>query len=1394
MADNDKSEAPVEVPPEGAFGTYQFTPESWSEALASSNMPDLAAAVVDILQPSYSTGDASFDYESLRNGTSPWLRKYGPALVAGYRKGQGINNEQILGAFTNARQYTPNYQLGQLGPLFDSAKENLLQAGTGTAGFGAGFKYGYRATPGPWWAKILGGAAAGTGASIPAVEIGKAIDETLFGPKYIYLPKDQSMANAGETLAYGVSGVPLLRMFPKEAGNLAASRLLSAYNRVAEAGAPGTAAASLEAKYLARQLNLPTNLFKRAVRGEKAPGFTRLGSTLEGGVASAGSAIREKPIRTTAAELATAGASAGGAYMATEIAPGEAVPRLLGETVGAIFPALTFRATLAAGEGIAKGTSFGWKYATDSGYRKRLQEAGRSAAERRMGLSPKNAARVYEAFALASQKFPGESPNLADTDQFNLFLKDLGEYLVDENGAPLELKDLGDVGPEEILKQLEKAATRVVLDEDGKPLAQQPSAALRLSMDRKKGARALGALQEAFDNLSSSFEAQGKQASAAWLKGAQAYLEASRFEGSSEALREAAAIAMAVFEADITRQINDEVGKLVTATQKVVGDVDNLTDSQAERLNQNLYTILERIAGKTKAVEKTLWEAVEDLPVTEFFDADGNQLQIPNVLLALDTPLSEGGTKTATATARGALERVLGREFFEDMDNFRAAVTGVAPVTQGPNVKATNAFVTALEKAEGTRGLSAYEKMRDQLGITEEVSEANIDLLADAEERILRGAKYRSPAENKATREASRLFKLARESMIAQKNRVGQPAPAAVTADPITYGKLQELRSAILAKRRELVNGTGQNKGPVIKALGNLEKAILADIQNNPDTSNDAYNLARSFTAGRGTAFAKGVLDDIYASVGQEASRMDAGQLLDFIRGSGNSSDVRNLRLLQRLSEWVASPLEEIGPERGIVQSIIDSTVIPDAATEGKSIIDATTDIYRNIFLKIVDMKEVADPSNPGEVISYPVVNGTKLANFKKSLVAEQLYELIPGLKQQLADSQTAQAGVDSIKDLTKAADVDPVMQAMSSMLGSESPEIAISKALNGPKPVDTMNRLLRTLTNDIFIGDIGKLTGMRIYPDQVREGLRKAILNFASVKAGGIGETMQPGNARRLYSVLFEPVPRADEKFILGSWMLKNDLITPEHLGGIKKNLQEFMAVEDAAAKSTDALQETLTTKPSGAKLFQTKMLGLLAGSATYSKGTEVLEKMGLINRSRLTGSLAAQSAGSEQAQNLLIRIPEMHRLKLQAEYLNDPAMLARMLLVGRTKAQNDSTLKRIGSFITGKGIRFFQQRVPYGIREMQEEDQPPKRYVPPSQQEAPDQRSSVRPPAVPTRTVAAAQQPPIPPRPAPTPAPPSVASAPASPETRQRYAALFPNDPASSMIRSQGIGGLLG
>ena len=104
---------------------------------------------------------------------------------------------------------------------------------------------------------------------------------------------------------------------------------------------------------------------------------------------------------------------------------------------------------------------------------------------------------------------------------------------------------------------------------------------------------------------------------------------------------------------------------------------------------------------------------------------------------------------------------------------------------------------------------------------------------------------------------------------------------------------------------------------------------------------------------------------------------------------------------------------------------------------------------------------------------------------------------------------------------------------------------------------------------------------------------------------------------------------------------------------------------------------------------------------------------------------------------------------------------------------------------------VRLKERLDPYGRKE------PINNPGVPTPTYTPGPQGSVRPPAVPTRTVAAAQQPRIPPRPAPTPVPQSVASAPtqapASPE-RLKYAALFPNDPTSSMIRQQGIESLLG
>ena len=167
-------------------------------------------------------------------------------------------------------------------------------------------------------------------------------------------------------------------------------------------------------------------------------------------------------------------------------------------------------------------------------------------------------------------------------------------------------------------------------------------------------------------------------------------------------------------------------------------------------------------------------------------------------------------------------------------------------------------------------------------------------------------------------------------------------------------------------------------------------------------------------------------------------------------------------------------------------------------------------------------------------------------------------------------------------------------------------------------------------------------------------------------------------------------------------------------------------------------------------------------------------------------------------QAQNLLFRMPEAARIRAMTEILNDPRALALMLMEQRTLAQQKSATSKINEFLVGGGLNFISRRAPYAERaisgEIEESDagtpqpetteQPtvgPVSSVAPTAMPAP-QPVPAQPVAPPPTTTLASATPPPPPPAAP------------GPVDRQRYAAMFPGDIASSMIRQQGIGSLMG
>ena len=169
----------------------------------------------------------------------------------------------------------------------------------------------------------------------------------------------------------------------------------------------------------------------------------------------------------------------------------------------------------------------------------------------------------------------------------------------------------------------------------------------------------------------------------------------------------------------------------------------------------------------------------------------------------------------------------------------------------------------------------------------------------------------------------------------------------------------------------------------------------------------------------------------------------------------------------------------------------------------------------------------------------------------------------------------------------------------------------------------------------------------------------------------------------------------------------------------------------------------------------------------------------------------MIAAEAGSEAVVNFLLRGPEKMRVQQMSQLFNDREALGLLLKDIKTEKDAKETFEALGTVLS-VGARQVGRRLPYaaalGIETMRPSalPQPEEEPVPAPVLDTPT-TSAV--PVSPMRSVA---PPPMSPAPSPVAmAPPPAASGPVN---RQQYAALFPNDSASAMIRQQGIGSLMG
>ncbi len=733
----------------------------------------------------------------------------------------------------------------------------------------------------------------------------------------------------------------------------------------------------------------------------------------------------------------------------------------------------------------------------------------------------------------------------------------------------------------------------------------------------------------------------------------------------------------------------------------------------------------------------------------------------------------------------------------------------------------------------------------------------NIALLDDLITRTTAGSKYKSTDQKKAATEGARLLNLKRTELLRlqdsgpvsfERNVAGQLTPTEENVralqrvedllsnqsstpelrDILGLVKLQKtaLRSELdadfpdaidysdLDNLRKTLGGIKEkSRGKVFDQelygiAAQLEKALLDDLDNTIDPSvSEKYNIARTFYRGMNDALTRSFVGLPTARAAFDQVKVSPEEFVrKLLRGKDEEVASRYSDIWDSFN-YLNSRAKQDFPEDAVLDMPDGPVPLSDLLKDNTESISgwATHILAKDIIFPLEQARNkafAAGASKPEQDrLMLRALQGVKERlgsegiERLKNLLGDDFGAALEGATDAVDFANRSKTLLDSLRE--KAKD----NYALSEVVKSRAPSQVIENAINGPNPVQSLNQIFDEIRKVGRMAEAGRVNadGKRLVPENWNEedavkGLKSLIFERVFLDSGGRGG-LDPAKA---FERLFVPGKslRKDTRNSLADWMISKGLTNQKELDGYQKILNNLARFE-AAVQLGEIGPEQLGD------------INFIADAFTRLSGAALGRQAGNVMPFGGPNSLVASQIGVRATKTFVETIPQLRRLDAMGIIVNDDELLALALRTPR----NGSEKKAISNIITRalksklgedygmgavvddqlKNISGPPRRVPLLEKDRFLEDEES------SEEETPDKQSSVRPPAVPTRTVAAAQQPPIPPRPAPTPAPQSVASAPtqapASPETRQRYAALFPNDPASSMIRSQqGIGGLLG
>jgi hypothetical protein len=1214
----------------------------------------------------------------------------------------------------------------------------------------------------PWQlgARIVAPIVGGTVAAYGGSEFGTYLTEEMLGKEPILLPSSAYKNMAGQVTTENI-GLALLPFTLSGKTSLGALTVADKFTPV---------------------------VYKGSKKGFVVPRSFKITRGTENLLQRLSEEAYNRPFRFIGAETIASAASGYARGEAERIAPGEMLPAITSEMVGGVTGGI-------GGDLLLKKTADAWS-----------------------ALAAANRVRKEYGVVEGLKQLRGKN----EQEVANFLIDFIGKYSGDAVRQTVKQLD-GESNADYILRTDMMAVEQVIenLSDDNlaKALSDYEAATgtkVELTAGVKSRSLPIMALEKALETTSSGIASQRGTANKQAIEAMRLMIVGLWGTADPTAVNQAAKLMQDGFEGELSSQLDARMANLTDAVAKLQTGEAGGDPEQMTALGTRIYDMVRMTMGQNRARERALWSAVPGrIEITSFKGADGSDVDLPNTITVWDTIFSPDAAPESTSHIRNELAPLVA---FSERKGSEFGVGGQIGGQAGVP-KAVTKFNDALTEAEGTDAYNMFNKMVDQFNLNEPTDDAIRKLAELSRQSTYKGKKSAT----------AKLYDMKRQALIAQRDAGATTAVAATDGGIMTVGELTSMRSRALALAR---NAEMQGKSDVANAAYRYVTAIDNDLNSLPEGTNLEYDIARSFSRAFNDVYTRGFAGDVVAKDATGALRIAPEQLGRIIFSGSDGGYLRakdldgigRFQLEQSMTNLLMSQGEEgsallnsaksaaIDPEtgmfnieklRGWVQENKDALeALPgysvrevgegqlEAVAGGTTLLNnindtvqATQSIRGTMDSILRNIKaEAFDPADPSKV------NPAALRKWMSKSENEVILKAFPDLADDLNRIIDGDEGALALFNgqVARNKQITQEMRGKYSFYSlindkSETPAGTISKAINlsNDRPIRNLESLWLPVKNapDEWVSPA---TGETFLKTDAVNGFKSSVLDAVFLNSGLHTNNFSPNKA---YQILFMPNQRAVGKKRLAEWLVDNDVFTSDEMKNLEDMMGMMMDFENTIFNGSAADVDGLMAKMGPSADLILSVLGSSAGMRLQAMLPGDTGAGSLIAAGR--GASAFRSAYSE----VFSKMPNVLKMDLLREIVKDPEMLALTLRKGKTESERNRIGSRMMNWMIDNGFAIPRRTLPGAVVPL---DEPPAEIEPEVIEESSVQMPVAQPPlptpqaAVPTTALASAA--PVQPQPV---APPPVASGPVD---RSRYAAMFPTDIASGMIRQQGIGSLMG